>query len=340
MPTDPAAARCCLAHPSAQRAQTSLSDARHSVAVMLRRRRRPFVLARRAHAPRTIGALLVTGALATACAGRNEATSSDTETSSANATDEPAAPTTSPPDADPVPIESTGADELRDLIRPGDPSAFVCLVDLGTGPGEFYDKVNDELVFPDETAFVEARYADGSTVEIRIHPELVATATALDQARRIAEPIGLLPTELRAGIERVGFLGGDATAQGDGGGEGIHVYAENVVVREAAGRFEETIFHESVHTSLDDQYAESEEWRTAQTADGQFLTAYAASQPEGEDLAETALYAWAVLHHPSRVSNADATAWRAMVPNRIAVIDDILSGPDAQPTASNGDDAC
>lgn len=125
-----------------------------------------------------------------------------------------------------VPIESTGADTERDLIRSDDPSALTCLVSLGVAPGEFYDKVSDELLFPDTTYFFEAQYADGSTVEIRIHPDLVnegdSDVAARDQAERIAEPIGRLPTELRRGIERVGFLGGDATAQGDGGGEGIH----------------------------------------------------------------------------------------------------------------------
>lgn len=226
-----------------------------------------------------------------------------------------------------VPIVSTGSDELRDLIRPGDPSAFGCLADLGTGPGEFYDKVNDELVFPEVTHFFEARYTDGSIVEIRIHPDLLIDTAPETQAERIAIPLGLLPTELRSKIERVGFLDGDAAAQADGGGEGIHVYEDNVAVRESANRFEETLFHESVHTSLDDIYANSPEWRAAQDADEQFLTEYAAEQPEREDLAETALYAWALLHYPERISSADAAAWTELVPNRLAFIETILSAP-------------
>lgn len=226
-----------------------------------------------------------------------------------------------------VPIVSTGDDQLRDLIRPGDPSAFECVADLGTGPGEFYDKVVDDLVFDDSTHFFEARYTDGSTVEIRIHSELLFDTSPLSQAERIALPIGLLPIELRAGIERVGFLDGDATAQADGGGEGIHVYQDNVTIREATNRFEETLFHESVHTSLDDTYATSSEWTAAQAADGEFLTEYAAEVPEREDLAETALYAWALEHHPDRVSTADADAWASKVPNRLAFISSILSGP-------------
>lgn len=225
-------------------------------------------------------------------------------------------------------ISSTGGDELRDLIRPGDPSADFCLFDRGVAPGEFYDKRTGQLLFPDETYFFEARFDDGSTVEIRIHPEIVDD-DALNQAERIARPIALLPTELRQQIERVGFLGGDSTAQADGGGEGVHVYEGNVFVRENANRFEETMFHESVHTSLDDVYADSPAWNTAQDLDGTFLTGYAAENPETEDLAETALYAWALLHHPNRISAADATAWRSLVPERITFIATILSPPGA-----------
>lgn len=225
-----------------------------------------------------------------------------------------------------VPIESTGADTLRDLIRPGDPSAEFCLVDLGVAPGEFYLKETDELVFPEATHFFEARYDDGTRIEIRLHPALV-DAGPETLANRIAGPVALLPTELRRGIERVGMAPGASTAQGDGGGEGIMVYEENVGVREASMRFEETIFHESVHTSLDDLHVGEAGWIDAQAADGAFLTAYAAGNPEREDLAETALYAWALKHHPDRISEADEAAWRALVPARLAYIDSILSPP-------------
>lgn len=235
-----------------------------------------------------------------------------------------------------VPIESTGADDQRDLIRSSDPSAFSCLVDLGVQPGEFFDKGIDDLVFSEEAHFFEARYSDGSVIEIRIHGNVIDN-NASAQAERIADPVGRLPVELRSDIERIGLLAGDHSAQGDGGGEGIHLYEENVARREASSRLEETLFHESVHTSLDDLYGDSPEWKAAQAADGNFLTAYARQAPKGEDLAETALYAYALLYHPDRISAADADAWRELVPNRIAFIETIL------PKASNvpgGDELC
>ena len=177
------------------------------------------------------------------------------------------------------PIESTGADTRHDLIRRDDPSALDCLVELGRRDGEFYDKVTEALVFPPDTAFFDARFTDGARVEIRVHPELGGPDDARLEAERIASALGRLPSALRPGIERVGILGGDATAMADGGGEGIHLYRENVERRVAANRFEETLFHEAVHTTLDDVHARSPEWLAAQRADGRFLTAYARAFP-------------------------------------------------------------
>ena len=245
---------------------------------------------------------------------------------------------TSAPDPirDPEPIESTGADTRLDLIRVDDPSAFACLVELGTRPGEFYDKVTDELEFPADTAFFDARFTDGTRVEIRVHPELGGPDAARFEAERIAEALGRLPGVLRADAARVGILGGDATAQADGGGEGIHLYRDNVETRIDANRFEETLFHETVHASLDDRYARSRRWLAAREADGRFLTSYARSSPEREDLAETALYAWALLHRPERVPPDEAALWRARVPARIEAIARIF--PESRPEPPTGDE--
>ena len=65
-------------------------------------------------------------------------------------------------------------------------------------------------------------------------------------------------------------------------------------------------------------------WRAAQAADGGFLTDYAAESPEREDLAETALFAFAILHHPDRFPPADTADTMRAVPNRIAYIAGLL----------------
>ena len=49
--------------------------------------------------------------------------------------------------------------------------------------------------------------------------------------------------------------------------------------------------HESVHAAWDKTHAKSAEWQDAQKKDGGFITDYARKNPQGEDLAESALFA-------------------------------------------------
>ena len=55
---------------------------------------------------------------------------------------------------------------------------------------------------------------------------------------------------------------------------------------ENQGILEETLVHESTHTSLDGKYANAPEWLAAQEADNTFISTYARDFPEREDLAE------------------------------------------------------
>ena len=60
--------------------------------------------------------------------------------------------------------------------------------------------------------------------------------------------------------------------------------------------------------------------RKRRRSDGRFLTSYAQKSPEREDLAETALFAYAILHHPDRFPPADTDDTMRAVPNRIEYI--------------------
>ena len=83
-------------------------------------------------------------------------------------------------------------------------------------------------------------------------------------------------------------------------------------------------FHEAVHASWDRDHAAAPDWLAAQQADGGFLTGYAEAAPEVEDLAETALFAFAILHHPKRFPPVDTADTRAAVPHRIAYFAGLL----------------
>lgn len=204
-----------------------------------------------------------------------------------------------------------------DIIRADDPTAFVCMENKGRGDRQIWDKRVDGE--PIVSAFLfEARYADGTTIEIAINPEFGTSEAALAQARRFAEPLGRLPTLLRAGIGKFSLHMGD---EGPHAGTGqIVFYADTATQRESYDHLEESLFHEAVHASLDDEHRLADDWIAAQNADGAFLTSYAQRSPEREDLAETALFAFAILHFPERFPPADTEDTLATVPHRIAYI--------------------
>jgi hypothetical protein len=94
---------------------------------------------------------------------------------------------------------------------------------------------------------------------------------------------------------------------------------------------EETVFHESVHAVWDKTHARSAEWMDAQTKDGSFITDYARRNPKGEDLAESALFAFTLIHHPDRIPReAAAKIERAIPPKRISTIAEALINEPAE----------
>lgn len=210
------------------------------------------------------------------------------------------------------------AGNVFDLIQAGDANAFACLVPQGAGAARIWDKrVDGEPVVP--VHLFDARYADGTSVTVQVNAEMAEPA---DRALRIARPLGHLPTGLRQGIDTLSLHGG---AQGFHGGAGqIVLYDGQVDRRIGQGKIEESLFHESIHAALDRTHADAPGWRAAQAADGGFATGYAAGNPAGEDLAETALIAFALLHHPGRIAPVDAADLMAAVPNRIAYLSDLL----------------
>lgn len=230
---------------------------------------------------------------------------------------------------DPEPIRSTGSNKW-DLIRVSDPTAFTRLEYLGRGPEEIlsvdkeaYESVADAFLF-------RAHFSDGTSIEMRIHPEFGTEQAATEEAQRYVVALGQLPTLLRVDIGRFAVRRGEATATGSPG-EGISMQSGNADIRIADNRLEETLFHEAVHTSLDRLYAyqRSASWLEAQAADGRFLTEYGRENPDSEDFAETALYAFAILHYPGRTPAAEEAAIRGRIPNRLAFIESLF--PQGQP---------
>ncbi|MEP4247972.1 hypothetical protein [Tateyamaria sp.] len=230
------------------------------------------------------------------------------------------------------PSFSSTADTVFDVIETGDPSSFSCLTYEGRDTREMWDKRLDAE--PTLSAFLfQAHFMDSPSIDIILNPEFQSEAEARAEAMRYTRGLGQLPLVLRSGIKQFGIHKG---REGFHGGSGkIFMYQDQSSHRISQNKLEESIFHEAVHASLDARYRLDPDWVAAQNADGRFLTRYAASRPDREDLAETALFAYALLRHPGRIPPVDSRDILAAVPNRIEFIRAILDNneaPDEGPT--------
>ena len=69
-------------------------------------------------------------------------------------------------------------------------------------------------------------------------------------------------------------------------------------------------------------------WRAAQQADDRFITNYAKENSLREDLAESALFAYTLLHHPTRIPEDHAARIHHAIPARIAFVRALLPPQD------------
>ena len=211
-----------------------------------------------------------------------------------------------------------------DFILDTDPDTFVRLEDKGEGQSEMPDKSVESAPLRKKAFLFAAHFNDGTRVNLAIDGDFKTQDAARKEALRYTPRLGKLPTALRRGVERVVVHKGgeDVTAFSD---EGVIIlYSDNATKRIGTHDLEETVFHESVHAAWDKTHETSAEWLDAQKKDGCFITKYAMKNPMGEDLAESALFAFALIHHPKRIPKKDADKITRAIPNRIAFVEKLL----------------
>ena len=186
-----------------------------------------------------------------------------------------------------------------DFIKSSDPGVFACIEYEGRIRAEMPDRRRDEL-HADGVFSWSAKYTDGTSVGIWVHPDVGSQNAAHNLALQVAEPIGQLPTIMRSKLDHVVIHKGSLGGFSEDKGRFFVLYSENMAARLRNQYLEEIVFHRSVHATLDHPMAASAEWMRAQRADGDFVTDYASKKPDKEDLAESALFAWALLLHPGR----------------------------------------
>ncbi|MCJ8322437.1 MAG: hypothetical protein HRU29_11095 [Rhizobiales bacterium] len=210
-----------------------------------------------------------------------------------------------------------------EFITTKDESSFSCITYTGVIRAEMPDKRKDELFANGVFSYI-SKFNDGTTVILWVHPDVGTKGAAEPYVNQVAQAIGKLPTIMRRGLDYVVILVGDEGAYAEDEGHFFVLYTDNINTRIKGHDLEETVFHESVHATLDYKYAKSQSWIKAQKADHNFITKYAAQKPQKEDMAESALFAWTILIHPKRLPDKVEKRAIEIMPNRIKFFEKIF----------------
>lgn len=215
-----------------------------------------------------------------------------------------------------------------DFIMASDPAVPACMRYLGQASQEMPGALDsDELVVEDVYQF-EVSFLDRSQIGIWVHPTVGSKVDARDLAGQLLGPLGRLPAIMRHRLSHVVVHSGYHAAFAEHLGHFFVLYADNIQARIDTHDLDETVFHESVHATLDADWSQSAEWLQAQESDGQFITDYAAEKPDGEDLAETALFGLTYLRHRDRLPPEVVSGMEAMIPSRLAFLQTIFAEPE------------
>ncbi|KPM33090.1 Hypothetical protein I595_1517 [Croceitalea dokdonensis DOKDO 023] len=203
-----------------------------------------------------------------------------------------------------------------DFITEQDPDAFKNLDYLKRGTREMPGSDTGDLM--DNGAFIfKANFTAGNPVEIWAHSSFGTSNAAKEYAQKLSGRLGKLPLYMRNKLSHVILHKGDSNAFAEDAGGFFVLYSENMDARISTNDLEETVFHETVHVAFDLAHAKSKEWKQAQEKDVTFITEYAQSKPEKEDLAESAIFAYAMIYYPGRL-NKNVEDWvRTNIPNRL-----------------------
>lgn len=209
-----------------------------------------------------------------------------------------------------------------DIIKSTDPNAFVSLRATGQGIRQMFDRRPDDWVIVNAYLFV-ATYDDGLQIEIQVNPEF-GSLSAQVQASFYAAVFGRLPNVLRKDVKTSWIHKGDELF--GGGNNNLLIHTGSIgqgYIRD--GVLEEVLVHEASHSSLDATHASSPGWVSAQEQDAEFISNYARSHPQREDIAETFLSYLAQKYRAHRISSNHLRLFRNTVPARNAYFDSVIS---------------
>jgi hypothetical protein len=205
----------------------------------------------------------------------------------------------------------------NDLFLSSDPTSFRSLTAKGQGMRTLFDRRTNAWVTVNAWLF-DARFGSTKQVEVQVNPEFTQSV-AEGHARFHATALGRLPAFAFRDIDALWINGGKFPY--GGGNRSILIHTEQTAEYEAGGWTEETMLHESGHTSLDMDHANAPRWLEAQRADGVAISTYARDNPTREDVAETLSVWFAVRFRGTRLSTAEVQRITESVPSRLRYFD-------------------
>lgn len=214
-----------------------------------------------------------------------------------------------------------------DFITEDDPSAFDRLEFRGFQKFEMPDKRGNGEPLVQNAYVFEAYFADGTKIELALDHEFGSREAAERDAALYGPRLGKLPPLYRKMIRHitVNFGGSDTTAFAEDKGHFFTIYSGNASKRIGTHDLEETFFHEGSHASIQAAFLESPEWKSAVSRDGAYITEYAKTSKQ-EDFAESALFAYTIIHHPERFPDSEREKIEKTIPNRIEFFRRVFSG--------------
>ncbi len=212
-----------------------------------------------------------------------------------------------------------------DFILDTDPDTFTSLAFIGLDNKEMPGSESGNL-FDENTFVFEASFSSGTSLEIWCHSSFLTQEAAQEYAEKLCPRLGKLPTFKRDLLDHVVIHNGDSGAFAEIEGNFFVLYSDNMDARISTNDLEETVFHETVHASIQEIYGGTPAWTNAQAADPAFVTEYGQSLPDLEDMAESALFAYTYIKYPGRLS-ADIENWLIEnIPNRLEFFCNIYTG--------------
>jgi len=207
-----------------------------------------------------------------------------------------------------------------DLAKPGDPTTLTGVSYSGEGSTYSYNS-NSGDYFNFNSYDFTLRFDDGDTLKIGVDRNVGSQGRARQAADLVADPIGQLPAILRREIGYVAIWDGTGRASATASLNMITTYNDSNRSSASNGYLEELFIHEVAHVSVDGWYYPNDDFRAAARRDNDYVSNYAESNPNREDIAETLVTYVATRYRSDRVDQGILNRVTAAGRNRFEFLD-------------------